>query len=234
MPYKMTHSEQGLSKMEEIPMQVVPAGTITLRDDRKKSSWSQQVTKMLVSQFPVTQLLYSQVTGTNPARFNSSMAPVESVSWFDAIDFCNELSTLQGLDPCYQINSEDESVHWDQDANGYRLLTDAEWEYACRAGVSDVRYGELDSIAWFQDNSDDHTHTVGQKLPNKFGLNDMLGNVWEWCWDVYDPKVYGSYRVFRGGGWADEDRGVLASNRRRSHPTYAIDDLGFRIARSVE
>jgi formylglycine-generating enzyme required for sulfatase activity len=162
------------------------------------------------------------------------MAPVESVSWFDAIGFCNELSTLQGLDPCYQINSEDESVHWDQDANGYRLLTDAEWEYACRAGVSDVRYGELDSIAWFQDNSGDHTHTVGQKLPNKFGLNDMLGNVWEWCWDVYDPKVYGSYRVFRGGGWADEDRGVLASNRRRSHPTYAIDDLGFRIARSVE
>ncbi len=74
---------------------------------------------------------------------------------------------------------------------------------------------------------------MGQKEPNQWGLYDMLGNVWEWCWDVYDEKVYGTYRIFRGGGWNDTERGCLASNRRRSHPTFQIDDLGFRIAQSI-
>lgn len=117
-------------------------------------------------------------------------------------------------------------------AKGYQLPTDAEWEYACRAGLQKVRYGLLDDIAWYAKNSNNTTHPVGQKRPNTWGLYDMLGNVWEWCWDVYDPIEYGDYRVFRGGGWFDPERGCLASNRRRSHPTYAIDDLGFRIART--
>lgn len=97
----------------------------------------------------------------------------------------------------------------------------------------DLRYDETDEISWYAENSGGRPHEVGRKAPNAWGLHDMLGNVWEWCFDQYDPKVYGSYRVVRGGGCADTERGCLATNRRRSHPTFAIDDLGFRVARSL-
>ena len=103
-----------------------------------------------------------------------------------------------------------------------------------RAGTNGPRYDKLGDIAWYRENSGGHTHEVGQKQANDWGLFDTLGNVWEWCADLYDPEVYGSYRVFRGGGWADAERGCLATNRRRSHPTFAIDDLGFRVARSLD
>lgn len=119
------------------------------------------------------------------------------------------------------------------DSIGYRLPSEAEWEYACRAGTDGPRYGDIDSIAWYRENSGGYIHPVGQKQPNAWGLYDMLGNVWEWCSDQYDPVVYGSYRIFRGGGWADAERGCLATNRRRSHPTFQIDDLGFRLAQSL-
>jgi formylglycine-generating enzyme required for sulfatase activity len=119
-------------------------------------------------------------------------------------------------------------------ANGYRLPTEAEWEYACKAGTTGIRYGDLDDIAWYKANSDRSPHDVGLKEPNAWGLYDMLGNVWEWCSDIYDESVYGSYRIFRGGGWSDEERGCMATNRSRSHPTsFKIDDLGFRIARNI-
>jgi formylglycine-generating enzyme required for sulfatase activity len=118
-------------------------------------------------------------------------------------------------------------------ADGYRLPTEAEWQYACKAGTTGYRYGELDEIAWYEENSEGGVHEVGKKGPNAWGLHDMLGNVWEWCWDLYDEEVYGSYRVFRGGSWAEEDRGCGATCRRRSHPTFGIDDLGFRLARSL-
>lgn len=118
-------------------------------------------------------------------------------------------------------------------ADGYRLPTDAEWQYACKAGTPGYRYGEIGDIAWYADNSGGRVHDVGDKVPNPWGLFDMLGNVWEWCWDLYDEEVYGSYRILRGGGWAEAERGCGASVRRRSHPTFAIDDLGFRLARRI-
>jgi formylglycine-generating enzyme required for sulfatase activity len=115
------------------------------------------------------------------------------------------------------------------------LPTEAEWEYACKAGTTGIRYGEIDSIAWYKDNSGNRTQSVGTKEPNQFGIYDMLGNVWDWCSDIYDETVYGSYRVIRGGGWNDEERGCMATNRRRSHPLlFKIDDLGFRIARNIK
>lgn len=213
-------------------MTYIPQGEIRLRDDRKKIHWVSNVEPFLMSKYLITQEVYSEVMSMTPSKFCGLKKPVESVSWFDAIQFCNVLSELSGLEKCYIMKAGNDTVDFVDGANGYRLPTDAEWEYSCRAGSKLVQYGNIEDIGWYEGNSNETTHDVGLKLPNDFGLFDMLGNVWEWCWDIYDPEVYGSYRIFRGGGWSDESRGCLASNRRRSHPTYAIDDVGFRVARS--
>lgn len=136
------------------------------------------------------------------------------------------------MTPAYLLHADGEGIDWDASADGYRLPTEAEWEHACRAGTTGPRYGPLDEIAWYRANSDERVHEVGGKRPNAWGLYDMLGNVWDWCWDIYDAEVYGSYRVLRGGGWFDEHWSCRASVRRRSFPTYRIDDVGFRVARS--
>lgn len=100
--------------------------------------------------------------------------------------------------------------------------------------VKAIRYGDIDEIAWYRQNSGGQTHEVGTKQPNEWGLFDMIGNVWEWCSDIYDEETYGRYRIFRGGGWNDEPRSCMATNRRRSHPvSFRIDDLGFRLARNA-
>ena len=175
---------------------------------------------------------------------------MREVSWWDAIRFCNELSRREGLSPAYlievsadtapatspslpfSVDADSSDVTWDETADGYRLPTEAEWERACRAGAPGARYGPLDEIAWHRGNSDGRVHEVGGKRPNAWGLHDMLGNVWDWCWDIYDAEVYGGYRVLRGGGWFDEHWSCRASVRRRSHPSFRVDDVGFRVARS--
>ena len=124
-------------------------------------------------------------------------------------------------------------VTWRHGANGYRLPTEAEWQIACQAGTRGPNYAKLHEIAWFADNSDERLHPVKGKMPNAWGVFDMLGGVWEWNWDVYDLDVYGAYRVIRGGGWADEAWSCRAGVRRRTHPSARFDDLGFRLARSV-
>jgi formylglycine-generating enzyme len=214
-------------------MAAVPAGRVTLSDRRTRSSWPVEVAPFQLSVFPVTQSWYAQVTGQRPSSAQGDRLPVEGVSWEDAVRFCDALSRREGLRPAYHFDLDTETVGWDASADGYRLPTEAEWEHACRAGTTGPRYGELDEVAWYQGNSDGRTHPVGGKRPNAWGLYDMLGNVWNWCWDVYDAEVYGAYRVLRGGGWADEHWSCRASVRRRSHPTFRIDDVGFRIARSV-
>lgn len=212
-------------------MATIPHGVITLRDDRLGRSWCAEIHQFELACVPVSQALYACVTALSPSSIEARDAPVDSVSWLDAVAFCNALSEACGLTPGYQIDREGETATL-ADQGGYRLPTEAEWEYACRAGSQGPRYGELDAIAWYRDNSGGRSHPSGQKTPNAWGLHDMLGNVWEWCADQYDPEVYGAYRVFRGGGWNDTARGCLATNRRRSHPTFTIDDLGFRVARS--
>lgn len=209
----------------------LPAGSINLRDDRTKEQWTVELPSFLLAKFPVTQDFYTEIMNETPSTFNGEKLPVETVSWKDAVTFCNALSAKEGLELCYSFNEEEIIFH--PEINGYRLPTEAEWEYACKAGTTGIRYGELNTIAWYKDNSEKTTHAVGTKAPNAWGLYDMLGNVWEWCSDIYDETVYGSYRILRGGGWYDEERGCLATNRRRSHPTsFKIDDLGFRIARN--
>ncbi|MFC0550802.1 formylglycine-generating enzyme family protein [Planotetraspora thailandica] len=210
----------------------IPAGEIVLRDEGTKTNWNVEVGAFRLAAYPVTRELYAAVQGEAP---ENPAAPVTEVSWTDAVHFCNMLSQAAGLSLCYSMgddpNGRDVACDWE--ADGYRLPSEAEWEYACRAGTSGVRYGELDQIAWYRENSSGEVHDVGTRAPNAWGLHDMIGNVWEWCWDLYDPAVYGPYRVFRGGGAHDLPRACRASCRRKSHPTFRIDDLGFRLARSL-
>jgi len=214
-------------------MVIIPAGTIEMRDDRLKMKWTEDVDAFMLAQVPVTNACYGSILQKTADPHSLPMSPVVNVSWLDAIIFCNLLSRHEGLKECYAVGDDGESVVWDRGASGYRLPTEAEWQHACKAGTSGYRYGELDAIAWYHGNAGDSEHEVGKKLPNAWGVYDMLGNVWEWCWDLYDANVYGSYRVFRGGSWAEEARGCGATCRRRSHPTFRIDDLGFRLARSL-
>lgn len=201
-----------------------------LRDERIKRQWQVDLPAFSISRYPVTQAQYALLAMVVKETEEPGSVPVTMISWLEAATFCNLLSAAHGLEPSYVFNQDSTDATLVQPARGYRLPSEAEWEYACRAGSSGPRYGELDKIAWYKANSGGSARGVGQKAPNAWGLYDMLGNVWEWCNDIYDPDVYGSYRVFRGGGWADEERGVLSTNRRRSHPTFAIDDLGFRVA----
>jgi formylglycine-generating enzyme required for sulfatase activity len=197
----------------------VPGGAVDLRDDRRGTRWRVEIAPFLLGRYPVTSA--------------SGASPVVNVSWDDVIDLCNVMSGRSGLDQAYSRDARSGEVTCDWASNGYRLPTEAEWQYACKAGTSGYRYGEIDDIAWYADNSGGRLRDVGGKAPNPWGLYDMLGNVWEWCWDLYDEEVYGSYRIFRGGGWAESARGCGATVRRRSHPSFAIDDLGFRLARTA-
>ncbi|MGW6276121.1 formylglycine-generating enzyme family protein [Kribbella sp. NPDC055071] len=197
------------------PMVDLPAGTIALRDDRLGTRWQVALSPYRLGRYPVT---------------GADGRPLTNLSWYDAVALCNKLSAADGLAAAYELDGEDVTCDWD--SPGYRLPTEAEWQYACTAGIPSYRYGPLDEIAWYAENANGHSHPVGQKAPNAWGLHDLLGNVWEWCWDLYDPATYGSYRIFRGGGFDDPERSVGSTVRRRSHPTFAIEDLGLRLAQS--
>lgn len=222
-----------MSDDAETDMITVPAGRSTLTDRRTQRRWSVDLAPYQFAARPVTQDCYARVTGGRPSSTRGDRLPVEGVSWWDAVRFCNALSRERGLTPAYHLPAGTDDIQWQTSADGYRLPTEAEWEHACRAGSSGPRYGQLDEIAWHRGNSAERPHAVGGKQPNAWGVYDTIGNVWEWCWDIYDAEVYGSYRVLRGGGWFDEPWSCRASVRRRSHPTLKLDDLGFRLARTV-
>ncbi|MEC0091108.1 formylglycine-generating enzyme family protein [Paenibacillus macquariensis] len=211
----------------------IPGGEIELRDDRTQKKWKAEISPFLLAPYAVTAELYHAITKKFPYSDDRNLKPVVNISWHDAITFCNLLSQQAGLKACYSIGADGEDIICDWESDGYRLPSEAEWQYACKAGTTGYRYGEIDKVAWYNQNSGGNSHEVGGKEPNAWGLYDMLGNVWEWCWDVYDENVYGTYRIFRGGSWAEEERGCGATCRRRSHPTFSIDDLGFRLAQTL-
>jgi len=197
---------------------------------------------------PVTQAQYQAITGKNWSHFHGwPDNPVERVSWADALLFCNELSQKEGLAPHYVIRNSDQAVI--AGGVGYRLPTEAEWEYTCRAGTETAySFGDdaglLDKYAWYQSNSEGQPWPVGTKLPNAWGLYDMHGNVWEWCWDSFDENYYrqspgvdplgasqAGYRVFRGGSWHDDPRRCRSAQRGEYAPEPRINNIGFRVAR---
>jgi formylglycine-generating enzyme required for sulfatase activity len=198
---------------------------------------------------PVTRKLYKEVTGQDPGwpEGEADERPVNDVSWLDAVRFCNRWSERDGLEPCYRL--EGEAVTWDRARNGYRLLTEAEWEYACRAG-SRTRWcfgddeARLGDYAWYVKNSQGQPQPVGRLKPNAWGLHDMHGNVWEWCWDWYGPyfrekqtnslgPIAGEYRVLRGGAFVIEPRNLRSAHRYGNVPVQRLRIAGFRCARAA-
>ncbi|MCH2212840.1 MAG: bifunctional serine/threonine-protein kinase/formylglycine-generating enzyme family protein [Fuerstiella sp.] len=226
-------------KTNSIGMQLkfLPGGTFSMGSDSGDSDERlHQVTLtqpfyMGVSE--VTQEQYERVMGTNPSHFKGAKHPVEQVSWDDAVSFCRMLSSLPAEKSAGRV---------------YRLPTEAEWEYACRAGTTTEysfsdRDSRLDEYAWFADNSGKTTHPVGRQRANGWGLYDMHGNVWEWCSDWYgeypsgsvrNPSgpSSGSFRVFRGGCWFYAARNCRSANRDNSAPDDRYRDLGFRLVLS--
>lgn len=204
----------------------LPAGEVELHDARRRLRRRVQLEPFEIGVVPVTEAQHAHVMGRGGSEAQS---PVVDISWLDAIRFCNAASVAEGLAPAYSVEADE--VIWSTDASGYRLPTEAEWEYACRAGTEGPRYGPLELIGWSANDGVEAPQDVGGKQPNDFGLHDTLGNVWEWCWDLLDPARYGDYRVFRGGGFADEHWSVRASTRRGGAPGMSHPDVGLRLAR---
>ena len=220
-----------------------------------------------LGKYEITQKEWTSLMGTNPSNFNAcgDSCPVEQVSWYDIIVYCNRLSEQEGLMPCYYSDNEFTNVYgksgqtwslpnagevyWLATTNGYRLPTEAEWEYAARGGMQSERYkfaggNDISAVAWYSDNSSSSTHAVGGKASNELGVFDMTGNVWEWCWDWYgsysdsaqcQPQGpnSGTTRVLRGGSWSNLVQNCRVSNRTSNPRGNRFNYCGFRIARGV-
>ena len=204
----------------------IAGGTVMLHDARRERRWQVTLEPFEIGVYALTQEQLGELLG-EPAPY--PRRPASDLSWLRAVRVCNAASEWEGLDPAYTFDGED--VTWHVDSDGYRLPTEAEWEFACRAGSTGAHYGPLDQVAWTAADGGTAPRDVGGKLPNLNGLFDTLGNVWEWCWDLLDPARYGGYRVFRGGGFADDAWSVRASTRRGGAPRMHHDDVGVRLAR---
>jgi len=222
------------------------------------------VSDFYIGKYEVTQKEWKDIMGTsaslsNPSYYKRDNRPVESISWYDAVKYCNLRSEKEGLTPCYDIDKtrkdsnnkdKDDDKKWvvkcDFSANGYRLPTEAEWEYAARGGSSGspTKYAgsnNINEVAWYDSNSGRKTHAVGTKKPNELGIYDMSGNVWEWCWDWYGTYSSssqrnphganrGSDREYRGGSWDLNANYCRVANRDCYYPSYRSNYLGFRLA----
>jgi len=220
-----------------------PAGEEGRNDDEKRHTV--RITQgFSLGTTEVTQSLYEAVMGDNPSKFRTARYPVEQVSWHDAVKLCNRLSEQEGLEPVYRISGT--TVTWDRSADGYRLPTEAEWEYAARGGEAHVYSGSADigDVGWYGINSGRRPREVGKKRANGWGLYDMTGNVWEWVWDKYGDYPSGSVtdpvgssagyrRIYRGGSWSIQPKFARVAHRAKDDAVFQDSDLGFRLARTL-
>ena len=193
--------------------------------------------------YPITQEQWEEIMKNYPSRQWGPRMPVTNIYWYDALALCNALSRKDGLEEVYTIVGDDVQCHWDR--IGYRLPTEAEWEYAAKGGMLSQGYrfagsDDRDTVAWHEGNSGGELHDVGLKLPNELGLHDLSGNVWEMCWDWYSPHYYEggemidprgpddcTSRVVRGGGYGT--MGVTSTYRRGYWVKTRSSDIGFRV-----
>jgi formylglycine-generating enzyme required for sulfatase activity len=223
-------------------MVVIPAGSFTMGSSGKSPAGLKfasdeqpqhqvKLRSFALGKFEVTQAQWTALMGDNPSVFKGAGLPVDSVSWDDTQKFLQRLNARTG--------------------KRYRLPSEAEWEYAARAGSGTAFwFGDdpamLDGYAWFEGNADGKPHPVGQKLPNKFGLHDMNGNVWEWVQDCYKDSYMGAPadgrpvggkagcdHVDRGGAWLSSPNNQRSANRDWGAPHYRLNNLGFRVARDL-
>ena len=192
--------------------------------------------------YPITQVIYQTIMRTNPSTFLGSTKPVETVSWLDAIRFCNALSEITGREPAYSIGSQPGDIQWDYNANGFRLPTEVEWEISCRA-EGEFTYSGSDTISevgWTAKDKLDSTRCVGMRKPNQWRLFDMSGLVFEWVWDWFDAypeelednhqgPFQGHRKVRRGGSWMSAVRASEVSYRSDRDPSYIHENTGFRV-----
>ena len=235
----------------------IPAGSFTMGFDTDEDMVDYKPAHAVtisnafyMSETEITQKQWSDIMDkSNPSKYAlGDDYPVEQVTWYRTLEFCNKLSTVEGYTPCYTINGSDVTCNFN--ANGYRLPTEAEWEYACRAGNTGdyCTDGDVGDYAWCAENSGINTNPVKQKSPNAFGLYDMHGNVWEWCWDWYEYEYYETSpstdpvgpdsgfgeRVRRGGSFMDGY--AMAKSYIRGSFNVTNDNfngnLGFRVVRN--
>jgi formylglycine-generating enzyme required for sulfatase activity len=237
-----------------VVMVQLPGGRFTMGDENEQDATPHKVyvSAFYIDKYLVTQEQYEGLMGENPSRWEASNNPVEQVRWSDAVRYCNARSRAEGLEPCYDL----ETWQCNFDADGCRLPTEAEWEYACRAGTRTAYFfgddpSKLKDYAWFEDNAGGQPRPVGQKPPNPWGLYDMHGNVWEWCNDFYKVDYYqespqenpkgpktGDNKVVRGGAWKFSARSCRSGYRYNEDPGYVdvcfgYDIYGFRCVRNV-
>jgi formylglycine-generating enzyme required for sulfatase activity len=242
---------------------LIPAGTFTMGSPAGElGRWTDETQHevtlthgLYISKYEVTEQWWDEVMGTAASLSHSPRNPV---SWNDAVLFCNALSVVEGLTPAYTINAGDGNVTWNQAADGYRLPTEAEWEYACRAGsATGFANGEitseyatpldpmLDAIGWYYGNTG-AVREVGLKAVNAWGLYDMHGNLWEWCWDRWDGSDYatapvsdpvgqesGDFRALRGGYWGFNPPQCRSAARYKFNPAGQKDSAGLRPVRTA-
>lgn len=257
------------SKVPDNSLVLVKGGTFV---NENSSYYGQSVTlsDFYISKYEITQKEWMEVMGSNPSTFKGDHLPVEMVSWYDAIEYCNRRSVKEGLEPYYNIDktnkdpnnlSEHDHIKWtvtiNEGANGYRLPTEAEWEYAASGGQLSKGYtysgsNQADEVAWYWrnagdkylsgewnwpliENNNNQTKPAGSKKPNELGLYDMSGNVREWCWDWYGDmdRNSGSYRVVKGGGWIGDVSNTEISFRGKFEASGIGPDQGFRVIRGV-
>jgi len=243
-----------------IDMIYLGGGAFTMGSDKESPDEgpAHEVTlsPFLIDQFEVTHAQFEKVQIPNPSHWQDDpQKPVEQVRWRDAKLYCNERSLLEGLTPCYDETKEGWPCNYE--ANGYRLPSEAEWEFAARAGSKDrYPFGEraLNQSAWFGDNAGKQTHVVGTRRPNDWGIHDMYGNVSEWCQDAYQKDYYAqsprdnprgpadtlenNKRVMRGGSWkstAEMCRVTFRQGQQTgdSDACFFTDFCGFRCVRSI-
>ncbi|REE93119.1 formylglycine-generating enzyme required for sulfatase activity [Paenibacillus taihuensis] len=263
--------EKNDSRVETDSFVLIKGGTF-LNTNSNYYGKSVKIPDFYMGKYEVTQQEWIELMGGNPSEFKSNKQPVEMVSWYDAIEYCNARSEKEGLTPYYKIDkntidpnnkSEHDTVKWivtaSTGANGYRLPTEAEWEYAAGGGQQSRNYtysgsNNADDVAWYWRNAGDkwlsgtwnwpsiennhnQTKLIGLKKPNELGLYDMSGNVREWCWNWYGDgsmdNASGSYRVVKGGGWIGDITNDEPAFRGKFEANGFGPDQGFRVVRGV-